>query len=98
MKVTVCQLRDEPEFLNLDWKALVKHVQNNKSELVVLPEMPFYPWMARTKKCKGAHGEYAIGNTKLTAKVIAITTITILRIIFLRDLIMKFFLRLVFIK
>ena len=49
MKVTVCQLRNEPEFLNLDWKGLVKHVKNNKSELIVLPEMPFYPWVAWTK-------------------------------------------------
>lgn len=50
MKVTVCELRNEAHGLESDWKALVKHVKSEKSDFVLLPEMPFYPWVARTNK------------------------------------------------
>jgi len=43
MKVTVCELRNDPEGLDQDWTALVAHVKSEKSDLVLLPEMPFYP-------------------------------------------------------
>lgn len=46
MKVTVCQLRSDPAGLNTDWQQLVQHVQEQHSDLVVLPEMCFYPWLA----------------------------------------------------
>ena len=46
MKVTVCELSNNPEQLEEDWKNLVTHCQLNKSELVLLPEMPFYQWIA----------------------------------------------------
>ena len=48
MKVTVCELRNDAHGLELDWKALVEHVKSEKSDLVLLPEMPFYPWVAGT--------------------------------------------------
>lgn len=44
MKVTVCQLRNDPDGLAADWEKLVAHVQAAGSDLVLLPEMPFYPW------------------------------------------------------
>lgn len=44
MKVTVCQLRNDPNGLEADWHDLLAHVQQQKSELVLLPEMPFSPW------------------------------------------------------
>lgn len=44
MKVTICQLRNDPDGLAADWQALVSHVQAAGSDLVLLPEMPFYPW------------------------------------------------------
>lgn len=47
MKVTVCQLSDNKEPFNQEWEELVAHVQSNSSRLVLLPEMPFYPWFAR---------------------------------------------------
>ncbi len=34
MKVTVCELRNDPHGLELDWKALVEHVKSEKSDLV----------------------------------------------------------------
>jgi len=50
MKVTVCELRDEPDDLIHDWAQLVAHVKAEASELVLLPEMPFYPWVAWTRE------------------------------------------------
>ena len=48
IKVTVCQLTNDPNTLVQDWKALVSHVGSQASDLVLLPEVPFYPWIART--------------------------------------------------
>lgn len=46
MRVTVCELHDSRERFPLDWAALVRHVQDNESDLVLLPEMTFTPWFA----------------------------------------------------
>ena len=50
MKVTVCELRNDADGLEQDWQALVAHVKSEKSDLVLLPEMPFHPWVAGTNK------------------------------------------------
>jgi N-carbamoylputrescine amidase len=45
MIVTVCQLRvDKAAGPIENWPALVAHVRAQHSDLVLLPEMPFYPW------------------------------------------------------
>lgn len=44
MKVTVCQLHNEREAFAADWDRLVAHVKAQRSDLVLLPEMPFFPW------------------------------------------------------
>jgi N-carbamoylputrescine amidase len=44
MKVTVCQLHNEREAFTADWERLVAHVKAQQSGLVLLPEMPFFPW------------------------------------------------------
>jgi len=54
MKVTVCELTNDPTRLEVEWQALVAHVFTQKSELVVLPEMPFHPWVARSKEADPA--------------------------------------------
>ena len=46
MRVTVCELNDSVEGLARDWERLVAHVQEHRSDLVLLPEMPFCPWFA----------------------------------------------------
>lgn len=46
MRVTVCELEDSAAGLAHAWDALVDHVRTQKSELVLLPEMPFAPWFA----------------------------------------------------
>ena len=50
MKVTVCELRNDAVGLEQDWPALVGHVRSEKSELVLLPEMAFHPWLAGTNQ------------------------------------------------
>ena len=46
MKVTVCELPDKLGELEEEWQSLAKHVKKEKSDLLLLPEIPFYPWMA----------------------------------------------------
>lgn len=46
MKVTVCELDNNPEIFKLDWQALANHVRKQSSTLVVLPEMAFHPWVS----------------------------------------------------
>ena len=46
MKVTVCQLNNDRQQLQKDWESLVIHCKLNQSEIILLPEMPFHPWIA----------------------------------------------------
>jgi N-carbamoylputrescine amidase len=46
MKVTVCELNNACRAFSRDWERLVRHVREQKSDLVLLPEMTFYPWFA----------------------------------------------------
>jgi N-carbamoylputrescine amidase len=48
MKVTVCQLGNDPREFARDWERLTVHVKTQQSDLVLLPEMPFSPWFALT--------------------------------------------------
>jgi N-carbamoylputrescine amidase len=45
MKVTVCEMDDDPQKFEADWGKLGRHVRKNESELVLLPEMPFHSWV-----------------------------------------------------
>ncbi len=49
MRVTVCELRNDPAGLEEDWRSLAAHVRDAASDLVLLPEMPFHPWLASTR-------------------------------------------------
>ena len=44
MKITVCQLHDARDAFAKDWDELLDHVKVEQSELVLLPEMPFFQW------------------------------------------------------
>ncbi|NOH10942.1 MAG: carbon-nitrogen hydrolase family protein [Chloroflexi bacterium] len=44
MKVTVCAMRDGEAEFKEDWDGLLAHVKEQKSDLVLLPEVPFAPW------------------------------------------------------
>ena len=50
MKITVCELRNEMDILEEEWQKLANHVKSKGSDLVLLPEMPFYPWVAQTNQ------------------------------------------------
>jgi N-carbamoylputrescine amidase len=46
MRVTVCQLPSDVHQLDAEWNRLVEHCRQERSELVLLPEMPFSRWLA----------------------------------------------------
>ena len=46
MKVTICELSDNPNQFQEDWVNLTKYTTAQKSDLVLLPEMPFHQWIA----------------------------------------------------
>ncbi len=49
MKTTVCELPDAWTKTNQYWYQLIDHLTIEASELLVLPEMPFYPWITRSE-------------------------------------------------
>jgi len=54
MKVTVCQLRNGGAEFAADWDRLVAHVKADRADLVLLPEMPFYPFFPTPRDFKAA--------------------------------------------
>jgi N-carbamoylputrescine amidase len=44
MRITVCRLQNGRDEFAADWDRLVKHVRAQGSAIVLLPEMPFFPW------------------------------------------------------
>jgi len=60
MKVTVCQLSDDRQQFAKDWEALMAHCQHEETGLLLLPEMPFYPWFAHQKEVNEATKQEAI--------------------------------------
>lgn len=79
MKVTVIELRNDPDGLENDWQSLVNHVKSEKSDLVLLPEMPFHRWVAGTNKVDPAiwqeavmaHDQWIARLTDLTPAIVA---------------------------
>jgi N-carbamoylputrescine amidase len=62
MNVTVTQLPNAPTELEAAWPALVAHVAEQASELVLLPEMIFSPWLAASKTADPAQWEASIAS------------------------------------
>lgn len=60
MKVTATQLPDNPDRLEDAFAALAEHIQARRSDLVLLPEMPFYPWVANTQRVDAARWQAAV--------------------------------------
>jgi len=60
MKITVCELNDDPMAFAVDWEALAAHVKAEGSQLVVLPEMPFAPWFALSPRCDASVWQAAV--------------------------------------
>jgi len=72
LRVTVCELPEGPALAGY-WSALVDHVRAAGSDLVVLPETPFHPWLAREPEfdrrswaaAVAAHDEWLAGLAEL---------------------------------
>ena len=60
MKVTICELRNELDDFAHDWEQLISHVNAEASDLVLLPEMSFYPWLAWTREVDPAAWQRAV--------------------------------------
>jgi len=50
LKVTVCQMPDDRGGFEKEWESLSRHVRRQGSDLVLLPEMPFYHWFCAGPK------------------------------------------------
>jgi len=50
MRITVCEMPDDPAAFERDWKRLGAHAARQDSDLVLLPEMPFYNWVCSAPK------------------------------------------------
>ena len=50
MKVTVCEMSDNEDNFIGDWNQLVNHLYQNKTDLLLLPEMPFSKWIASERE------------------------------------------------
>lgn len=59
-RVTVTQLPDSPVTLEAAFIALVDHVKTTQSDLVLLPEMPFFPWVANTQEVDRSRWQAAV--------------------------------------
>ena len=60
MKTTVCELPSDQENFETAWAGLCKHCKEEKSEFVLLPEMPFDTWLAATQDASDAKWNAAI--------------------------------------
>ena len=50
MRITVCQLPDRTADFERAWNRLAEHALTRRSDILVLPEMPFYPWPCDQRK------------------------------------------------
>ncbi len=48
MNVTVCELPNNWTQTEQYWNRLSKHLEKKKSDILLLPEMPFFEWITRT--------------------------------------------------
>ncbi|GCF10365.1 carbon-nitrogen hydrolase family protein [Dictyobacter arantiisoli] len=60
IKITVCELHNEPDVFAKDWQHLIEHVQHEQSQLVVLPEMPFSPWLGTTAQFEASRWQASV--------------------------------------
>lgn len=55
MNVTVCELPDNWTALPVYWERLCLHLETHASDLLVLPEMPFFSWITRSEPTPETH-------------------------------------------
>jgi predicted amidohydrolase len=62
MRVTVCEFNDAPDAFTRDWEQLVEHVKAKASQLVLLPEMPFFSWFPVMDQFNAALWQQAVAT------------------------------------
>jgi N-carbamoylputrescine amidase len=60
VNITICELPDDRDAFDATWSSLVDHVRREHSDLVVLPEMPFAPWLAASPDFDSAAWDAAV--------------------------------------
>jgi N-carbamoylputrescine amidase len=60
LRVTVCELPDDRAAFGRAWDALVEHVRRERSQFVLLPEMPFAEWLAASPVFEQARWDAAV--------------------------------------
>ena len=71
MRITVCEMPDDPGDFEGAWKRLAAHVGRQGSDLVLLPEMPFYYWFASSPKFDSGKWGEAVGAHRSWKKRLA---------------------------
>lgn len=85
MRLTVCELPEDRTAFERAWDDLVDHVATEGSDLVLLPEMPFAPWLpaspdddpAAWKRAVDAHEEWAARLDALAPATVLLSRPTI---------------------
>jgi N-carbamoylputrescine amidase len=80
-KVTVCEIHDEADYFAGDWQRLTMHVASERSQLVVLPEMPFAAWLPKRPDFQNgawntaveAHDRWELRLRELAPAIVAAT-------------------------
>lgn len=62
MKVTVCELPDGRAAFAREWERLSKHVGRESSDVVLLPEMPFFEWFCAGPKYEASVWDEAVAE------------------------------------
>jgi N-carbamoylputrescine amidase len=62
MKITVCQMPDDPSAFEGEWDRLARHVRRESSDLVLLPEMPFHYWFCTGQRFNPATWKEAVSD------------------------------------
>lgn len=60
LRVTVCELPDDREAFERAWSSLVEHVRRERSQFVLLPEMPFGDWLAVSAEFDAARWDASV--------------------------------------
>ena len=60
MNVTVCEVPINWAESDYQWHFMLDHLHDEKSDLILLPEMPFYKWLAGTRQVDPREWEAAV--------------------------------------
>ena len=60
MRVSVCELPNSWTESDIYWNKLIHHLETEKSDMLVLPEMPFFEWVTKSDKVDTRLWEQAV--------------------------------------